>query len=322
MTAVLFAVVTFTFFLVRMAPGSPFASEKLNDPVKKAQLERRHNIDGSLVSQYLRYLGLARKNPDGYPESSHTRHSDGRILGPVSGLLQGDMADSFKLRERRVVEIISQALPVSVAIGAGAFLISTVAGVFLGSLAACKKGSVVDTGAMLLALAAVSVPTFVVGPALVLVFAIWLRWLPVGGLQSWDSIVLPSVALAGPYIAYIARLMRASMLEVLDQDFIRTARAKGVGESQIVLRHALKVAILPVVSFLGPLAANLLTGSMVIETVFNLPGIGPFFVNSILNRDHNVLIGVVVVYCTLLVVLNLIVDIFYTVLDRRIKLYA
>ena len=168
---------------------------------------------------------------------------------------------------------------------------------------------------------AISVPTFVTGPLLILVFALWLGWLPVGGWGSPASWLLPAVTLAGPYVAYIARLTRTSMLEVLGQDFIRTARAKGLAEWKVVSKHAAKVAILPVISFLGPLAANLLTGSIVIETIFNIPGAGGFFVNSIQNRDGFLLEGVVIVYCTLLVLLNLLVDIIYPWLDRRIKLY-
>ena len=175
---------------------------------------------------------------------------------------------------------------------------------------------------MLGALFLISIPTFVTGPVLVLIFALWLGWLPVGGWGSWSSLVLPAVTLAGPYIAYVARLMRTSLLEVLHQDFIRTARAKGLAESRVIYQHALKVAILPVVSFLGPLAANLLTGSLVVETIFNIPGAGPFFINSILNSDVFLLEGVVIVYCTLLVALNLGVDVAYTWLDRRIKLDA
>src|SRR5205085_12527912 len=165
-----------------------------------------------------------------------------------------------------------------------------------------------------------SVPTGVTGPLFILIFGLKLGWLPVGGWGSWPCIVLPAITLAGPYVAYIARLMRTSMLDVLGQDFVRTARAKGLAESRVVYKHAVKVAILPVVSFLGPLAANLLTGSIIVETIFNIPGAGPFFVNSIQNRDIFLLEGVTIVYCALLVSFNLAVDIAYTWLDRRIRL--
>jgi oligopeptide transport system permease protein len=174
---------------------------------------------------------------------------------------------------------------------------------------------------MLGALVAISLPAFVIGPLLVLIFAIYVPLFPVGGWGNLRSLVLPSITLAAPYAAYIARLTRASMLEVLTQDFVRTARAKGLPESQVVYKHALRVAILPVVSFLGPLAANLLTGSIVVESIFSIPGAGGFFVNSVLNRDGFLLAGVVIVYCALLVLFNLVADILYGVLDRRIVLY-
>src|SRR5260370_560549 len=164
-------------------------------------------------------------------------------------------------------------------------------------------------------------PSFVIGPLLILIFAIFFPVLPVGGWGNLQSLVMPSITLAAPYAAYIARLTRASMLEVLTQDFVRTARAKGLPESQVVYKHALRVAILPVVSFLGPLAANLLTGSIVVESIFSIPGAGGFFVNSVLNRDGFLLAGVVIVYCTLLVLFNLVVDVLYGFLDRRITLY-
>jgi oligopeptide transport system permease protein len=175
---------------------------------------------------------------------------------------------------------------------------------------------------MLAALFAISLPSFVIGPLLVLVFAIYIPLFPVGGWGTIQSLILPSITLAAPYTAYIARLTRGSMLEVLSQDYIRTARAKGLSERKVIYKHALRVAILPVVSFLGPLAANLLTGSIVVESVFSIPGAGGFFVNSVLNRDGFLLAGVVIVYCTLLVVFNLVVDIVYGFLDRRIVLYG
>jgi len=195
-----------------------------------------------------------------------------------------------------------------------------VVGVWLGSIAALRKNTWVDSATMLGALATISVPTFVTGPALVLVFALWLGWLPVGGWTGFSSLVLPAVTLAGPFIAYIARLSRTSILEVLNQDFVRTAHAKGLSERRVLYKHVLKVGILPVVSFLGPLAANLLTGSLVVESVFSLPGMGGFFVNSVLNRDVFLCGGSVTIYCTLLVFMNLVVDIAYKWLDPRIRL--
>jgi oligopeptide transport system permease protein len=303
MLVVLFCVITLTFLLVRIAPGGPFTKERKIPPAIEKQIMARYNLDGSLWEQFSTYLGV-RKNTQ----------------GNYSGLLQGDLQLSTKYRDRSVRELLAQSLPISLTLGFAAFLIASLGGIWLGSIAAVRHHTWADASAMLAALFLISIPTFVIGPVLILLFAIQLRALPVGGWNSWSSIILPAITLAGPYIAYVARIMRTSMLEVLHQDFIRTARAKGLSESRVIYQHALKVAILPVVSFLGPLAANLLTGSLVVETIFNIPGAGPFFVNSILNSDVFLLEGVVIVYCVLLVALNLLVDIAYTWLDRRIRL--
>ncbi len=301
---VLLVAVSASFCLLRLAPGNPFTqSEKASSPEQIAAQERKYDLDRSIPSQLARYVGVMRKN-----------------AGHFSGLLQGDFSPCLKYKDRDVRELIDQTIPVSATLGAIALLISTMVGIFLGSLAAVKKDSLADAGTMFFALFAVSLPTFVVGPALILVFSLWLGWLPVGGWNGVSSIVLPAITLAGPFIAYISRLTRSSMLEVLGQDFIRTAHAKGLAERRVIYRHALKVAILPVVSFVGPLAANLVTGSLVVESVFNLPGMGGFFVNSVLNRDVFLCCGTVVIYCTLLVLLNLVVDIAYKWLDPRIKL--
>ena len=291
---VLFCVITITFFLFRIAPGSAFSRERQPPPWVEAQQLAKYKLTGTPLQQFGSYM---------------------------ADLVRGDMRVSFKYRDRSVAELIAQTLPISAVLGLCAFALATTIGVTLGSLAALRQHSAFDTVSMLLALTLVSIPTFVIGPALVFVFALKLGVLPVGGWGSPKFIVLPALTLAGPYIAYIARLMRSSMLETLGHDFIRTARAKGLSTPAVVARHAMKVAILPVVSYLGPLAANLLTGSIIVETIFNIPGIGSFFVNSILTRDTFLGIGVVTVYCALLVVLNLVVDIAYTHLDRRIQLY-
>jgi ABC-type dipeptide/oligopeptide/nickel transport system permease component len=291
---VLFCVITITFFLIRLAPGGPFARERKIPPAIERELLARYKLDGTPWQQYVDYLG---------------------------DIVRGDLRLSTKYRDRKVNDLIADGLPVSAVLGATAFFLATTMGVWLGSIAALRQYTALDVGAMLGALALISIPTFVIGPLLVLVFGLWMRLLPVGGWGHWSTLLLPAITLAGPYIAYVARLMRSSMLEVLSQDFIRTARAKGMTEQRVIFRHALKVAILPVVSFLGPLAANLLTGSIVVETIFAIPGMGGYFVNSILNRDVFVLCGVVIVYCALLVFLNLAVDVAYTFLDRRIRLY-
>lgn len=292
MLVVLWCVVTITFLLVWVAPGDPFARERSMPKEIEQQLRARYKVDGTMLHQYTDYLG---------------------------DLVRGDLRISMKFRDRSVNQLLADGLPVSATLGIAAFVIAIGVGVWLGSLAAVRQHSAVDAGAMFGALVLISIPTFVVGPLLALVFGIWLGWLPVGGWNSWASIVLPAITLAGPYTAYIARLMRSSMLEVLAQDFIRTARAKGLSDTRAVYSHALKVAILPVVSFAGPLAAHLLTGSLVVETIFNIPGAGSYFVQSILNSDRYLLLGVTIVYCTLLIVLNFCTDLLYTWLDRRIR---
>jgi oligopeptide transport system permease protein len=291
---VLFVVTSLAFLLVQLAPGSPFSGERNLAPSVEKQLKEKFGLGGSLWERYVRYLG---------------------------SLAHGDLGPTIKYKNRSVNEVLAQSLPVSATLGSVAFLIATSAGLFLGCFAAVRRNSAADAGAMVIALFAISIPTFVIGPALILIFSIWLRILPVGGWNSIQSIILPAIVLATPFVAYIARLTRTSMIEVLSQDFVRTARSKGLPERRVVFQHALKVAILPVVSFLGPLAANLLTGSLVVERIFQIPGAGEFFINSILNRVPFLMAGVVLVYCTLLVLLNLLVDIAYTFLDRRIKLY-
>lgn len=293
LVVVLFCVVSATFLLVRLSPGGPFDSERKIPAAIERQLLAKYKLDGPLWQQYTGYLG---------------------------DLLHGDLRLSTKYRNRSVNEILAQTLPVTLALGSAAFLVATLAGVWLGAYAATRRGHWGDTAAMLTALLAISLPSFVLGPLSILIFALWLGWLPVGGWGGFSHLVLPALVLAAPYVASIARLMRGSMLETLGQDFVRTARAKGLGERTILYKHALRIAILPVVSYLGPLAANLLTGSIVVETIFNIPGAGGFFVNSILNRDGFLLGGVVIVYCVLLVLFNLVVDLAYTALDRRISL--
>ena len=294
LVVILFCVVTITFFLVHLMPGGPFDRErKLPEHIEK-QLLAKYKLDGPIFEQYAGYL---------------------------SDLLHGDLRLSTKYRSRSVNEILADSLPVSGLLGGIAFCVATIGGVFLGSLAAANQQTWIDRTAMLSALFAVSLPSFVIGPVLVLVFAIDWPVLPVGGWGTFRSLILPSITLAAPYTAYIARLTRSSMLEVLTQDYIRTARAKGLSNTSVLYKHALRVAILPVVSFLGPLAANLLTGSIVVESIFSIPGTGGFFVNSVLNRDGFLLAGVVIVYCSLLVVFNLVVDLLYGLLDHRISLY-
>jgi oligopeptide transport system permease protein len=292
---VLFCVVTLTFFLIRLAPGGPFDRERKIPPAIEAQLLAKYELDGPLWKQFTGYLG---------------------------DVVRGDLRLSTKYRNRSVNEILAQTLPVTFTLGALAFALATAGGVWLGAFAAVRRDTAADRLAMGAALLGLSLPMFVIGPILILVFGLWLQWFPVGGWGSPLQVVLPAVTLALPFAAVIARLMRTSLLEVLNQDFVRTARAKGLPDSMILYKHALRVAILPVVTYLGPMAAHLLTGSIVVETVFNIPGAGGFFVHSILNRDGFLLGGVVIVYCALLIVFNLLVDASYALIDRRIRVDA
>jgi oligopeptide transport system permease protein len=291
---VLWLAASATFILMRSIKGGPFDSEKGSAAAAEARLAR-YKLDGSLWQQYRAYMG---------------------------SLARLDLGESTKHTNWTVAELLWQKLPNSFLLGGAAFLIASLGGVLLGAAAAFRQNSSLDRAAMVTALAAISIPTFVTGPALIAVFALWLGWLPVGGWGRLEQIALPAVCLAAPYLAYVARLMRNSLLDVLKSDFMRTAIAKGLSRSSALARHAAKVAILPVITFLGPLAAHLLTGSMVVETVFNIPGAGMVFVNSIQNRDVFLLGGAVIVYCALLLLFNLVVDLLYSVIDKRIRLHG
>jgi len=292
---VIFCVITITFVLARITKGGPFDKEKEPPPHIKEALLVRYKLNGSLWDQYTAYVG---------------------------SLAKLDLGLSTRYRDWRVSELLRQKMPNSFTLGSVAFVIASFGGVFLGTLAAMRKDSWTDRGAMFGALLAISVPSFISGPFLIAVFALGLGWLPVGGWGTTRQMVLPALCLAAPYVAYVARLMRNSLLDVMQSDFLRTARAKGLPMGRAVVKHAVKVAILPVVTFLGPLAAHLLTGSMIVEVIFNISGAGMIFVNSIQNRDVFLLGGAVIVYCVLLVLFNLLVDVIYTLLDKRIRLYA
>jgi oligopeptide transport system permease protein len=292
---VLFFAVSLTFLLTRSLRGGPFDKEKIASAEVQQAILTKYKLNGTLGQQYLAYL---------------------------RDLLHLDLRVSTRYRDWTVAEILAQKMPASIQLGGIAFLIASFLGVFLGAAAAMRRDTMTDWGAMMGALLAISIPTFVTGPLLVALFGLWLGWLPIGGWGSPAQIILPAACLAAPYVAYVARLMRNSLLDVLKSDFLRTAKAKGVTEAKAVAGHAMKVAILPVVTFLGPLAANLLTGSIVVESVFNISGAGSLFVNAIQNRDAFLLCGAVVVYCCMLILFNFIVDVLYSVLDKRIRLYA
>mgnify|MGYP002784367641 FL=1 len=289
----LFLIVTLAFFLVRLAPGGPFDEEQALAPEVKANLERAYGLDRPLHEQYLKYLG---------------------------GLLQGDLGPSMRLRDFTVNELIATGLPVSLALGCAAILLAVGFGVPLGALAALRQNSALDHAVMGVAVLGIAVPVYVVAPLLALMFGIHLGWLPVGGWSGdWRELVLPTVALALPTLAYVARLMRGSLLEVLRLPLIRTARAKGLAPRTVLWRHALPPAFLPVLSYLGPATAAVLTGSLVVETIFGLPGMGRYLVQGALNRDYTLVLGKVIVYATLILSLNLTVDLLYGVLDPRVR---
>lgn len=288
---VLFVIVSASFFVMRIAPGGPFDMERAIPTEIRANLEAKYHLDEPLVRQYLRYLG---------------------------DVLRGDLGPSFRYPDRSVNELIALGFPVSMALGACALGLALLAGGIAGILAAVRHNRWVDYLTMSLALGGVSVPNFVLGPLLILGFAIGLGWLPVAGWGTWRHLVLPAITLAAFYTAYVARLARAGMLEVIHQDFIRTARAKGLRDAVVVLRHALPGAVLPVVSYLGPAAAGALTGSVVVETIFGIPGVGRYFVQGALNRDYTMVLGTVVFYSSLLIVFNLVVDCLYAYLDPRV----
>ncbi len=289
---VLFAIVTLTFFLVRLAPGGPFDDERRVSPETLKRLEAHYNLDAPLYRQYFDYL---------------------------AGVVRGDLGPSFKKSSRSVREWIALRLPVSMELGAYALLVALLIGLTAGGIAAWKPNSWLDHTPMALAMLGICIPNFVLGPLLVLVFSLWLGWLPVSGWWTYAEKILPSITLGALYAAYIARLMRAGMLEVLAQDFIRTARAKGVGEARVLLRHAFRGGVQPVVAFLGPAIAGLLTGSFVVETIFQVPGLGREFVEAAFNRDYTMITGAVLVYAILVMALNLAADIAHAWLDPRIR---
>ena len=290
----LLVLITLTFFLMRAAPGGPFDRERSLPPEIEAALNVEYHLDESLPRQYVRYL---------------------------SGLLHGDLGPSFQYQDFRVRELIAQGLPVSLTLGALAMLLATALGLGMGIVAAVNQHRVADYGLMSVAMLGISIPSYVIAPLLVLVFAVTLRWFPAGGwaVGRWSDLVLPVIALALPQVAAIARLTRGAMLEVLRQPFIRTAHAKGLRLRTVVLRHALKPSLMPVLSYLGPATAGILTGSVVVEQVFDIPGIGRYFVQGALNRDYTLVLGVVTFYGTLIILFNFLVDLLYGALDPRVR---
>ena len=290
----LFVIVTIAFFLMRAAPGGPFDSDRVLPPAIEKNVLAHYNLDLPLWQQYLKYVG---------------------------GLLQGDLGPSFRVRDFTVAELIASGFPASLQIGGVAILLAVVVGISLGAFAALRQNSLTDYAVMGVAMTGIAVPNFVMAPLLTLVFGVYLSLLPVAGWGdgALANKILPIVALALPQVAYIARLTRGSMVEVMNANYVRTARAKGLREHLVVVRHSLKGALLPVISYLGPATAAVVTGSVVIESIFGIPGIGRYFIEGALNRDYTLVMGVMVFYAVLIILLNLLVDLLYAVLDPKVR---
>ncbi|WP_027406207.1 ABC transporter permease [Anaerovibrio sp. RM50] len=290
---VLWIVMTVTFLLMHAIPGGPFTAEKNLPPAVQANIEARYKLNDPLSTQYMDY---------------------------VENILKGDLGPSFKYVGRSVNDIIGESFPVSFELGMEAIIISLVLGIPAGVLAAYRRNNWQDRTVNLLTTIGIAVPGFVLAALLVEIFAMKLGLLPAAMWLDWKSRILPAFALAAMPMAFITRLTRSSMLEVLGQDYIKTAKAKGLGTSYILFKHALPNALIPVVTYIGPMVASILTGSFVIETIFAIPGLGSYFVTSIYNRDYTVILGVTIFYSAIIILMNMIVDIIYPVLDPRIKI--
>ena len=291
----LLLIVTLAFALLHAAPGGPFAADKAMLPEIQHSIEARYHLDEPLWRQYLRYLG---------------------------DLARGDLGPSFQYRNTSVNQIIAAGFPVDLTVGLSAIALALLLGIPIGLNAAWRRHTLWDRVPMAFAVAGISLPVFVAAPLLVLVFAVKLHWLPAGDWVhgSPSHLLLPVVALALPYVAYVARIVRGSALEVLNTAFIRTARAKGLPAHRILMHHTLRPTLAPVVSFLGPTTAGIVTISIVVETVFGLPGIGRFFVTGALNRDYTLVLGITILYGTLIILFNLLADLCYAWLDPRVRL--
>lgn len=291
----LLVVILLAFLLTRAAPGGPFDEEQAMPPEVRANLERSYGLDAPLHEQFLRYLG---------------------------GLLRGDFGPSFTFKDYSVSELIAEGLPTSAALGGMALLAAVLAGIPLGLVAALRARGWLDRLAMGLAVAGIALPVFVIGPLLVLVFGVYLDLVPVAGWAegAWRDRVLPTVTLALPIVAYLARLTRGSVLEVLQSPFVMAAKARGVSRHSLILRHVLPAAMVPVIGYLGPASAAILTGSLVVEILFGIPGIGRHLVMGALNRDYTLVMGMVILYASSMILANLVADLGCAAVDPRIRL--
>jgi oligopeptide transport system permease protein len=292
----IFVIISLAFVIVRSAPGGPFAGEKNTTPEILENLKKKYHMDESLPKQYLRYVG---------------------------NVVQGDLGPSFRYKDYTVNQLVKQALPTSMLLGFMALAAATVLGILAGLLSAVRQNTWIDYTSMSLAVIGISVPLFVIGPLLKLYLSLKHDWLPtsgwLGGRNGWVVLIMPVTTLCLPYLASIARLTRASVLDILRADYIRTARAKGLSERVVLFKHVIKGAILPVVSYLGPTFAFIITGTVVVETIFTIPGMGRFYVQAAFNRDYTLILGDVIVLSIIMVLMNFLVDIIYGFLDPRIS---
>lgn len=304
MPLILLAIYTITFALAWLIPGNPLEREGRAPPQEIVDaMKAQYNLDSPFVF-FWDYLGKA----------SGVSFVLGRHPQPF------DLGPSLTHENWSVNEILGAGLPVSITLGLAAILLACIVGLTAGVIGALKPGSARDAVTLIIALVGISLPSFVVGTALLVIFSVWLKWLPVGGWGGVDHLILPAITLSLPFAAYIARLTRFGMIEQMQADYIRTARAKGLPERVVVLKHALKNAFLPVLSYLGPACAAAMTGSFVVERVFAVPGVGQHFVDAVLSKDLTLIMGVVLAYSTLLIVFNLVVDVLYAWVDPRIQL--
>ena len=292
MIVALFFIILLTFLIMHSVPGGPFTSNKNVSAEVEAALNAKYNLDAPLYEQFFDYLG---------------------------GVVRGDFGPSYQYRGKTVNDFIRNGFPVSAKLGVVTIIFVLLTAIPMGILAAVKNGKWQDMAIMAVATIGVTIPSFVIASVLIYIFSFRLNWLPTYGVDTWKGYILPVIALGGYSISYIARLMRSSLLEVMGQDYIRTARAKGLSETKVILRHAMRIALIPVVTVLGPTIAGLLTGSFVIEKIFAIPGLGVHFVNSVSQRDYTTIMGVTIFYATFLMAMIFIVDIFYCLIDPRIK---
>jgi oligopeptide transport system permease protein len=335
----LLIIIAMAFFMMRLAPGGPFDQERRLPPEIEKNILAAYDLDKPVLQQFFdvdttvcswRIAGVP---DDATLAARGLKHVDGRYLqvsddreirclgGYLGKLMVGDFGPSYKYKDFTVAELIADGAPVSAILGISAILLATFVGMFLGTFSALRQNSLADYSVMTIAMIGITVPSFVMAPILTLILGVYLGWLPVGGWGDGQlrNMILPIVGLSLPQIAVISRLTRGGMIEVLRSNYVRTARAKGLPERLVIGRHAMRAALLPLVSYLGPATAGIVTGSLVIEQIFQLPGIGKYFINGALQRDYTLVMGVVILYASLVIMLNLVADVLYGLLDPKVR---